>query len=306
VKYLKRSNSDTLKLIAIKTKSKVLISDNIDGSGYFHTRLTSYIIDGEKVQKTYKSDWFELKQLPQKIEKQLPAERVNKRYELREGFQETELTPKVINESCIDEDSEYYEVKGLYEFKFDELEPRTEEIEFEINVIEELDTDFEITRQDYDYKYNLLDRIQTHPMLLPTKPCSLTREESYRIIRNHIKANIDPKYASISSDYDFCLTVVKKIELYKPKQYEVNINQGTRRKPKYQTRFNNSRTVTVYETAPKSYQNYTIVEAFTGKNAEDLNNNIKLFLDELMQKINEPLIDCPHCQGNGVILDGNN
>ncbi|PAD70600.1 hypothetical protein CHH83_02015 [Bacillus sp. 7586-K] len=298
--------SSPFKLIAIKTKNKVLISDNIDGSSYFYSKIQDYLIDGKTAKNTYKSDWFQLDNLPVKIEKKIPAKKINQRYELREGFQETDLTPKVINESYIDEDSEYYEVKGLYELKYETTEPTYEEIEFEINIIEEIEEDFEITRQDFDYKYNLLDRIQTHPVLLPTKPCSLSREESYRIIRNHVKANIDPKYAAITSDYDFCFTVVKKIELYKPKQYEVNINQGTRRKPKYQTRFNTNRTVTVFETAPKPYQNYSVCEPFTGKNVEDLNNNIKLFLDELMEKINEPFVECPHCKGNGVVLDGNN
>jgi len=298
--------ASTFKLIAIKTKSKVLISDNIEGSSYFYTKIPNYIIDGEAAKKTYKNDWFQLDSLPVKIEKQVPAKRINERYELREGFQETELTPKVINESYIDEDSEYYEVKGLYELKYEETEPTYEEIEFEINVIEETDEDFEVTRQDYDYKYNLLDRIQTHPVLLPTRPCSLSREDSYKIIRNHVKANIDPRYAQITSDYDFCFTVKKNIELYKPESYTVNINHGTRRKPKYETRFNKSRTITVFETAPKSYQSYSVCEPFVGKNVEDLNNNIKLFLDELMEKINEPFVECPNCKGNGVVLDGDN
>lgn len=302
----KGESSSPFKLVAIKTKSKVLISDNIEGSSYFHSKIQSYIIDGETAKKTYKSDWFQLDNMPTKIEKQVPAQRINQRYELREGFQETDLTPRVIKESYIDEDSEYYEVKGLYELKYETTDPTYEEIEFEINVIEETDEDFEITRQDYDYKYNLLDRIQTHSVLLPTKPCSLSREDSYKTIRNHVKANIDPRYAQITSDYDFCFTVKKNIELYKPHSYVVNINQGTRRKPKYETRFNKSRTVTVFETAPKPYQNYTVCDPFTGKNADDLNNNIKLFLDELMEKINEPFTECSHCKGNGVVLDGNN
>ncbi|PKR83507.1 hypothetical protein [Heyndrickxia camelliae] len=301
-----KSNDSTLKLVAIKTKSKILISDNINGENYFHTRLDNYFYDGEKPTKTYHKDWFEFKQMPTKIEKQLPAKRINERYELKEGFSETELTPKVINKSYIDEDSDFYEVKGLYDFKYETQEAGFEEIPFEITIAEEIDGEFEIVKMEHEPKYSLLDRITTHPVLLQTKPCYLTKEESYRIIRNHVKSNINSKYARVTSDYDFYFTVEKVIELYEPHSYEVNVNAAySRRKPKYEKRYQRNRTQKIYEVAPKPYNSYPVVEPFTGKDYTDLKNNIDTFLHNLMEMINEPVVECKHCKGRGVVLNEN-
>lgn len=298
---MKSLMNDTLKLVAIKTKNKVYISDNIDNSNYHSTRIENYLFDGEKPKKTYRNSWFELDNLPTKIERKIAPQRINIRYELNPKYPMSELTPKIIEESYIDEDSPYYDVIGLYERKWDQTEETMEEVEFQLNIIEELEENFEITKQEYDLKYNFLDILNTHPILLRTKPCSLTREESYKIIREYIKANINPLYASITSDYDFCFTVQKVIELYKPEEYQVNINSGTKRKPKYETRFKRSRSEKIYEAAPKPYQSYPVVQPFSGKNEEDLKNNIKTFLEELISKINEPIKECEHCKGTGVV-----
>jgi hypothetical protein len=302
----KGNDESVLKLVAIKAKNKVFISDNINGESYFYTKLENYYYDGEKPTKTYNKDWFGFKSIPTKIERKLPARKVNQRYELKEGFQETELTPKVIYESYIDEDSDFYEVKGLYECKYETVEAGFEEIPFKITAAEEINGNFEIVRMDYEPKYSLLDRITTHPVLLPTKPCYLSKEESYRIIRNHVKANIDLRYAKVTSDYDFCFTVEKVIELYKPHEYTVNVNANySRRKPKYEKRYNTIRTVKVYEVAPKVYNSYPIVEPFSGKDYDDLKKNIEEFLHNLMEMINEPVVECEHCKGRGVILNEN-
>ncbi|MFT4448659.1 hypothetical protein ACMXZI_15255 [Bacillus subtilis] len=74
--------------------------------------------------------------------------------------------------------------------KFEEVPQQNQKIEFEMNVIEEIDGELKLQSQNFNLNYNLLDRIQTHPMLLETKPCYLSHEESYKIIRNHIKANL--------------------------------------------------------------------------------------------------------------------
>lgn len=298
--------NDILKLIGIKTASKFYISDNINGEKYHHSRLEDFLFDGDNAETTFHEDWFQLKHRPFKIERKLPEKKINMRFELKDGFQETELTPKVINKSYIDEDSEYYEVKGLYDFKYDTVPAGFEEIPFEINIIEEIEGEFEIVKKDFDVKYNLIDRIQTHPVLLQNKPCYLTKEESYKIIRNHVKANINPKYARVTSDYDFCFTVSKVIELYKPYEFKVNINEKyPRRKRKYETRYQTEKLVEIYEVAPRPYQKYPVVEEFYGKDYEDLKNNIKQFLDELMEFINEPVVECECCKGRGVIFNEN-
>ena len=301
-----KKNDAPLKIMVIKTKNKVYVSDNLDGSSYYYSNnIKGCLFDGEPLKDTYRKDWYEVSKVPTKIERKIPASKTNMRYELREGFQETELTPKVINESYIDEDSSYYEVKGLYEQKYELVEEGLEEVPFELNVVAETDEDFEIVKEDYQLKFSLLDRIQVHPVLLPTKPCALSKEDTYRIIRSYIKENIDPKHAAITSDYDFCLTVVKKIP-HDPEEYTVNINASyPRRKAKYEKRYKRSRSVEVYNAAPKPYQSYKVVTPFMGNNYEDLQNNIKAFLNDLIAEINEPLVECECCKGMGVIRDGN-
>ena len=299
------NNQDSLKLVMIKSKSNNYISDNVKNEGYFHTKIPSLIFDGIKLESTYNKDWFKISSVPTKIERMKPKQKINQRYELKEGYPESELTPKVVPSSEFYD--EYESVSGLYTYKYDEVDEGLEEVEFELNIIEELDTGFEIKEVKFQPQYNFLDKLETHPILLPMKPCKLTHQQSYNIIRNHIKNNIDSKYARITSDYDFCLTVKKVIELYTPRQYQVDINaMHKRRKPKYETRFQKNREVTIFEVAPKSYQDYTVVTPFEGNDYDDLIKNIDGYLNELMIKINEPLKECECCKGNGVIINDNN
>ena len=83
------------------------------------------------------------------------------------------------------------------------------------------------------------------------------------------------------------------------------MNFGTKKKPKYETRYRKSREVEVFNmtSAKDKYNNYTIIKGFEGNSEEDLKNKIDTYLEELMAIINEPLHDCPHCKGMGVILN---
>jgi hypothetical protein len=293
----KGNANDELKLIAIKTKSKVYITDNIENDSYHHCRLQNYLFDGNTPSKTYKSDWFEIQSIPTTVERLVPKQVIRSWYELSEKYYNTGL-PKQLNKSDFDESSEYESVYGLYERKQEFNEGGLESIPFKLNIIEELD-EFQITRNEFALQHSILDRITTHPILLTLKPCKLSRKESYNIVRKYIKTNIDLKYAVISSDYDFCLTVEKKIS-HDPIGYQVNVGK---RKPRYETRFNRSRTIKVYETSPEGYSKYPTIEPFEGKNEDDLKQNIQLFLDELMEAINKPYVECKHCEGKGVVLD---
>jgi hypothetical protein len=294
-----------LNIIAIKTKDKVFISDNIEGKGYFNSALGDKLFDGEKSYPSYVSGWYWTPKIPQTVERIIAPLRINKRYELREQYPVTDVTPKVIDTDYIDEDSEFYNVRGLYELKYDLTEESKEDVEFQITILDEIDN-FEPVKSEFQIKYNLIDMLKTHPILLPTKPCKLTCEESYKIIRQYIKENINLKCAKITSDYDFCFTVKKNIELAESIPYQVDeaneYNYGRKRKPKMVTRYRKYRDIEIYNVAPKSYQSYNIVKPFEGKSYEDMIENMNKFLEELIEEINRPYIDCPHCNGMGVII----
>ena len=112
-------------------------------------------------------------------------------------------------------------------------------------------------------KKDIIDEIVTPSILMHNKPSKLSHQETFDIIRAYIKDNINPKVAEITSDYNFCLTVKKKINKVKPVEYTVDVNNNIfskrKKKPKYETRYQTHTSVTVFECAPKAYQNYTVV-----------------------------------------------
>jgi excinuclease UvrABC ATPase subunit len=98
--------------------------------------------------------------------------------------------------------------------------------------------------------------------------------------------------------------VSKLIELHDPESYKVNVNQYKRRAPKYETRYRKTREVKVFEMThdEKCYGNYTVIKGFSANSQAELAAVIDNYLDDLMKTINEPLVDCPHCKGMGVII----
>lgn len=304
--------SEILKIIAIKTGKCVYISDNINNENYHHSKLSTLYFDNNLAKKTYEKEWLEVPQIPDKIETVIKGRKINEKYTLKSEFLNLNLdNQKEIDffrckNDCYDCDCENSKLKVFYDYSYDMSEDKRENVPFEITVIEE-ENNFEITKKEFNLQFNLIDRLKFNPVLLPTRPCYLTKLESYNIIRNHIKTNINGQHAGITSDYDFCFTVKKKIRLSQQEEYFVDINntlfQKRKRKPLMEKRYVKNREVEVFEMAPKEYQKYTVIKEFTGTDVNDLKNNIKTYLDELMQMINSPLTDCPHCKGEGVIIE---
>jgi len=45
-----------------------------------------------------------------------------------------------------------------------------------------------------------------------------------------------------------------------------------------------------------------VIQGFVGKNHKDLKEKIDFYCQNLMEFINTPIEDCPHCKGAGVII----
>ncbi len=326
-----------MKFLAIKTDKGYYLTDEVENKDYNHSQIESQRIkfDGEKPEQTWQEKWFLIKDYPKIITKEVSQPNINKRYELidKEQFPNLALVIKqedaVVQESCSENDyttiytKDFAKIQSLYKLESDSQLPIDEPIEYEFIVIGEMkeipDTipfKYEVQKTQWEHEgttfltnssivKNLLDKIVTPPILMHTVPCCLTSEQSYKIVRQYVKSNIDNNVAKITSDYDFCFTVRKVIKLAENEEYIINQNQFTKRKPKYVTKYRNSRQVTIFEMgwSPKCYEGYTPIEGFKGKNEKDLKKNVDKFLKDLITKINEPLVECPNCKGLGVIIE---
>lgn len=134
-------------------------------------------------------------------------------------------------------------------------------------------------------------------------PCFLTSHASYKIVRNHIKTKIDPAVAEITSDYDFCFTVCKRIAI-RPYNHESTRKIG-RRKPQFVTQTVTYEKKTIFEMTHEGggnapHSGYTPIPSFTGSSLADLAQGIDAYLEALMLAINEPVVKCPTCSGCGI------
>lgn len=329
-----------LNLIAIQTNKGYYITDNIKNESYFNTKIPNYYFNGELAERTFHKDWFLIKQKPSVIEKEVTQPNINYRYELIDKTLESPRIPLVLLRDEIatyDADDydwvwkeEYRPYYSLYELKYDKQPNIKVQIEFEFNVIMQLNIDeikepiklvYPVQRTKWisdgltnitnkDVQHQLIDKILFPSLIIHETPCSLTSQQVYNIVRQYIKQNINYDVAEITSDYNFCFTVKKKITLANPytKVTEIKKSDGKSYKnPKYDKKYISTRSVEVFQMtySPENYKGYTPISGITANNEEELKEKIDKLCEELIQMINEPLVDCPHCQGMGVILKDN-
>jgi hypothetical protein len=289
------------KFSSIVSDNRVFVCLN-DGDNYWSHQYTisNWLFDGVTPKATQKKGWFEIPGWPTEVKKHIHGKHRLVSYNLRPEFIPSAALPKEVDEDFfLDDDNEH--LQELYVGVMEEVPESWESVDFSIARIAHVNSNWEFVSVPRNVQHLLIDEILIHEALLQDKPCHLPEQESFDIIREHIKQNIDPKVARISSNYDFCLTVVKIIPTVKPEPYSVCVNPLAK-KPKYKTSYRNNKEIVAFECAPKAYGKYPIVEPFKGTSYADLNQNIQAFLKELMTKINQPLIECPHCEGSGVVL----
>lgn len=254
-----------------------------------YTKADVYLVNGTPVVNTFHRKWFQCDGKPKSLWTKESEKRVNYRYELKDASLASDERPAVVTPEEIDTNSGYHPewfdaIRPLYAYKHDTETVPSERIDCEITTIHEMDEEI-INTITYQI-HGEVPRSQTiHKIILPelalgNRACSLDSEQSYRIIRAYVKENIVTSRAIITSDYNFCFTVERRIPLLK--------NYTVKR-------------VTILEIAPKHYQNYPIVEPFIGKNIEDLRQVVSNYLAELMAEINQPFVECACCGGTGTV-----
>lgn len=324
-----------LELYGIRTKDRYFLGE-ITKDSWGGSSLKTLVFDGKDPRPTFDPMWVELDAKPSKIEKHVHNPAINHRFELKDPSMESPKFPAVLRRedvcALIDYRWEWTEpfehLQSLYAYKEDAQPDSLAPVEYKI--VSEVA--FESFRDIGGFSYpvepergwgrdhrnepiteknvqnQLLDKILFPKIILSQMPCSLTSEQVYKIVRKHVKENINLKVARITSDYDFCFTVEKVIPLTKEEPYVVdeNWNPFSRRKakPKMVKRFRRDRAVKIFEmtNAKDKYKGYTAIPGITGNDADDLKEKIDSFLKGLMEDINEPVKECAHCEGTGISL----
>ncbi len=291
-------------------KFKVIDCENyiyISRDDRYNSEMGSFLFDGQAAETTNKAKWYKLNKIPTEILEKKPDEKVNKRYEIKEGYSPTELMPGIITMDMYNSD-EYDDVIGLYVLKYDTKEGGYEPIEFEISTIYKR-RDFEFVPNKYCAESDLMTQIEYPEIAYQDMPCKLSSEQMFSVIRNHVKQNIDLQYAKITSDYDFHFEVSRNIGLANPYTKMVDINNSwanKRRKPKWVTRTISTKQVTILNlkrsSSDKNYgEDCDLAPEIIGENYTDLAEKVDKYLKELMASINKNYYECPNCKGWGVV-----
>jgi len=304
-------------LTAIKTPTRYFIRSE--------ARTNLLRIDGKPLQQAAgASEWLDLPDHPKKGQRIIPAGTTNLRYILLNDSLESDKIPKTIPTEEVasewNDDLErtvwlgkYANMEGLYTLASDPTHERIEDVEFEYKIIEEVAVDPVIYSPSgkerwrdtvsIQPRHSKISEVAVPKPILPLTEASLTSEEMYKIVRKFIQDNIDPKIAVITSDYDFCFTVKKKIRLIGQRSYKIDVSHFNAKKPKYETRYTDVREFQIFEMTHdnSNYKGYTPIKHVVAETEELLQQKVETFCSDLIQTINEPLFDCPCCKGYGVL-----
>jgi len=264
--------------------------------------LSYFLIDDCVPVKTNEQRWFRVNSIPKSLKIKGSDKSTNYRFTLKNGITPSALLPEKIESEGSSIPEEYENVAGCYKMECDTIPGEWEERPFTLEIIYK-SNDFEWLKTVYPHQHFLLDQIECPSDLLDSiKPCIADRKQMYTFIRDYIKKNINPKVASITSDYDFVFTVARDVKLYEPIHTERNA--GTSKRPKWVNDIKDKKTIMIYSiTTEASYLKggCHYPDPVIGKNAKDLDEKINKTLEEIMKEINKEFCECPTCKGWGYV-----
>lgn len=318
---------------AIETNDGFFVSDMKDS--WHSSTLGKLLFDGKLPTLTFHKDWLKIPAMPKRVSHMQTQPNINHRFVLIDDSLKSEKIPLEIKredagtqvdcQSFVWKD-ELAMYSSLYVLVSDPQPDIEVQDEFEWNVLFKVDVISEppnfryplvaqydrwaennttkpvITNQDI--KHQTLDSIVFPSIALHERPCKLTSKQSYDIIREHVKTHINLNVARITSDYDFCFEVSKLVTLAKP--YTTQHEKATprkRKRPEFVTTYHNNKPVVCFEMThtEQKHGKYTPMRGFEAENEQALKELIDTYLDDLMAMINEPLTECPTCNGTGVL-----
>lgn len=322
--------NETIKARIVKTDGVCFITDCMAKSGYdynyHHSKLKDMYFDGEIPKPSFKANWLTIPRFPQRVERKVIGEVVNRRYEIRDAEMVTAKLPAVIHEpipaEMIDEDGDF-RYHAFYEYKYDREPDHFEEVQLEWDLVFDVE-DFQmppkieftgIHKWNYEtvpyainnnsIRHQELDEMIFPEVLLHNRPSSFTSKTVYDITRQYVLSHIDHSVAKITSNYDFCFEVKKIIPLHVPEKitYHDIFARSKRERNKLRTTIKEYREHTIFEMTNlvDRYRDYTPIPAMFAENEVALEKKMNEWLESLMAEINRPLCECPHCSGKGIV-----
>ncbi len=200
----------------------------------------------------------------------------------------------------------------LYERKVELSEEVAEYIPFEVICLGKLEENiatgnlsFAINENRHisDVEHQIIDKLYFQPPQLSMQPCHLTSQQMLAIIKHHIKENIQPKYARITYDYEAHFVVAKFIQLASPYSKVFDRPGRTSRcKRIKETKMVSQKEFEILNLKPNSNNPDEKAPEMVANSHQELKEKVDNYLKDLMEMINSPLEECPHCQGRGVIV----
>lgn len=323
-------NNEAIKVRIVKTDGACFITDCMAKSGYdynyHHSKLKDLYFDGEKPKPSFKAQWLTIPHFPQRIERKVAGEVINKRQEILDAEMISAKLPPVmyypLPPEMIDEDGDF-RYASLYEYKYDREPDHLEDVEIEWDLVCDVENfqmppKIEFTgihKWNYEsvpyiikndsIRHQTLDEIIFPEVLLHNRPCSFTSKTVYDITRKYVLDHIDHSVAEVTSNYDFCFEVQKIIPLHAPEKitYQNFFAKTKRERDKLHTTIKEFRKHTVFEMTNlvDRYGNYTPIPDMFAENETALEKKMNEWLTGLMDEINRPLCECPHCSGKGIV-----
>ncbi len=298
---------------------------------YSTARLDGYLINGLVPKPTFSKYWVCTETRPERITVMVRRPDINHRYELLDKSLVSEKLPEFIDRDDVavyDDDYEWEWIdemrkyRSLYKLICDNQPDEEKEVMFDMeialvaSVVDPVKMHYRVELENRrtshivegDVIYQIADKVIFPDILLPQRPCKLSSKQSYMIVRQYIKDHIDPAQAQITSDYDFCFTVKRRIKLAKVKVFSVDVNssifQKRKRKPKYVEKRKTEKEVVCFQMtySPKNYEGYTPIKGFTANTQGELKEKIDAYCESVIHFINKSLAECEACDGYGVIL----
>jgi len=271
------------------------------------SNIQRYKFDGKQGKPTFNSIWVEIDKLPEQVA--IIVDKRENEYQLIEEFRGFDMPTSL----SVEEAKQYREsvIESMYiyvpkrEWQEDLVIDDAEFVHMgEFNITNPVKFEYELSNTNQG-KSNVIGREairydELGMMFMPSiarsnVPCRIEGKDLYRIIRNHVRANIDGRVARITSDYDFCFRVERVIQLKEPL-----LTQFVSANGKKSTIIKTERLIPIFEMSPERRDTYTKVEDVVADNEAALKEKIDDILDNIMKGINRHQTECPCCKGSGV------